>query len=346
MNVAIITGRIPHYRLPFYAELGSRDDVNLSVIHSGQPVDAGALSFTEYVVPRKKWGEIYYHPDLWEWISKADVIVPIFNLRWLSSDLLIWSRRRQKLVWWGIGTGNSALLNRLRIWMVAKSDGLIVYMPKAKQWYIERGIAEEKIFVAPNTVHVEQEEVVIDVARRRSFLVVGTLDTRKQLGDLICAFGRITPEIPDDIRVEVVGEGEDLKRLQALALQYGVRERIRFHGSITDNSRLKSLFSSALAVVSPGQAGLSVLHSFAFGVPFVTKANAVSGGEIENIKDGVNGVLYEGGCAELTTVLRHFALCPEYSVELGRHAHAHYRSSRTINHMVSGFMRALQFASQ
>ena len=346
MNVAIVIGQIPHYRLPFYIRLGSRDGINLSVIHSGRPVDTGTLTFTEHVIDRKNWSKIYYHPKLREWINNADVIVPLFNLRWLSNDLLVWQRGERKLVWWGIGTGSSALLNRLRVWMVRKSDGLIVYMPKAKQWYLERGIDEEKIFVAPNTVHVEQKEVVIDASRRRAFLVVGTLDARKQLGDLICAFGKIASEIASDIRVEIVGEGEELERLRKLALQHRVSARVHFRGKITDNSELESLFSSALAVVSPGQAGLSVLHSFAFGVPFVTKASAISGGEIENIENGVNGVLYDGNCEKLAVILKEFASRPEYSAELGRRAHAHYRSSRTIDHMVNGFVRALRIASQ
>ena len=60
---------------------------------------------------------------------------------------------------------------------------------------------------------------------------------------------------------------------------------------VIDEGQLATLYANSIASVSFGQAGLAVLQSFANSVPLVTKNGAVSGGEIDNIEHGVNGLL-------------------------------------------------------
>ena len=55
-----------------------------------------------------------------------------------------------------------------------------------------------------------------------------------------------------------------------------------------------NFYKFAYCSISYGQAGLSVLQAFAFGVPFLTTENAISGGEKHNIENGKNGFLVKG----------------------------------------------------
>ena len=66
---------------------------------------------------------------------------------------------------------------------------------------------------------------------------------------------------------------------------FGMADSLIFYSSYP----LK-FYNRAIMSISLNQAGLSVLNSFAHGVPFVTMNNAASGGEKFNIVNNYNGI--------------------------------------------------------
>ena len=102
-------------------------------------------------------------------------------------------------------------------------------------------------------------------------------------------------------------------------------------------------FSAAIACVSPNQAGLTVLKSMGCGVPYITRRDAITGGELFNITHGVNGVLYDKP-DELKGILLDLTEHPETYMLYGRNARAHYEVSRKPEDMVTGFLAAIAYA--
>jgi glycosyltransferase involved in cell wall biosynthesis len=84
-----------------------------------------------------------------------------------------------------------------------------------------------------------------------------------------------------------------------LVVSLKIQNRVIFKGKITSNKDLIEFYRNAFVSVSFGQAGLSVLQSLGYGVPFITKKNAISGGEITNIIDKYNGFLCEDSVESL-----------------------------------------------
>ena len=96
-------------------------------------------------------------------------------------------------------------------------------------------------------------------------------------------------------------------------------------------------------MISPDQAGLSVLKSFAFGVPFITKNNAITGGERLNIVNQSNGWLYNED-QELDEILEKCIHDKRFFKKMGENAYRFYWNKAQIDVMVLGFENAINYA--
>ena len=111
---------------------------------------------------------------------------------------------------------------------------------------------------------------------------------------------------------------------------------------IYDEKELAQLFSASLLCFSPTQAGLSVPKSMGYGVPFVTRRDAITGGEIYHITPGQNGVVYEKDEDLLPIMLDAMTDSGKY-VQMGLEAKKYYDEHATIDHMAQGVIDALHF---
>jgi len=116
------------------------------------------------------------------------------------------------------------------------------------------------------------------------------LEPQKRLELLLEAVAEIPVEV--GLRVELVGSGSDRERLEALAIELGVTDRVAFHGRIEDQAR-DALLDRAWLTVNPSERegwGLSVLEANARGVPAL--AYRVPGLR-DAVNDGVTGWLVD-----------------------------------------------------
>jgi len=139
----------------------------------------------------------------------------------------------------------------------------------------------------------------LDVARRAqretrtatpSIVCVGRLEPQKRLELLLEAVAEIPAAV--GLRVELVGSGSDRERLEAVANELGVTDRVAFHGRIEDQAR-DALLDRAWLTVNPSARegwGLSVLEANARGIPAL--AYRVPGLR-DAVRDGVTGWLVD-----------------------------------------------------
>lgn len=343
IRVAVLQGVIQHYRIPLYREVVNRG-YEVTVIHSGDSTGGEPRDFEAVRVPVYRAGAVEWQSDVLRRVQNYDVVVANFNIRRISTALLglRWFRR-VPLVFWGIGFGSRGIARPVRIRLADHAQALLLYSEEARSEFLLSGVDRSKIFVAPNTVHVEAP------SRRHSgdrstILVVGTLDHRKRLDVLLRAFALASSSLDSSVRIVVIGDGESRVSLEALARDLGIIDRVEFVGRVVCPQTLSDYFAQALCSVSPGQAGLSVLSSFAHGVPFITSSNAVSGGEIHNIIHGYNGILFDGSEWDLSQQILKIAGDHHYSSRLGENALQYYLTRRTIWHMANGFESAITYA--
>ena len=139
-------------------------------------------------------------------------------------------------------------------------------------------IAPERVLVVPNTVREaftpgddSTQRAALALEGKRVLLTVGRMDSRERYK----GHDRVIAAIPDlvakghDICYLVVGEGDDRARLEALARDAGVSERVRFLGllglqSLVETYRMADLF----VMPSTGEGfGVAFLEAMASGTP-------------------------------------------------------------------------------
>lgn len=343
--ILVIQGQLPHYRREFFNALCALDEV--TVVHSGTPSRRTTDSFSELILPRHDLGPFRIQAGLDRLISelRPKTVIAMFDVRWLST---VWAMykfdRRLNWIWWGLDEGASPLATRAKL-AIARRPNPIVFYDRVAQARMSGTVSSpEKLFVANNTFHVDNRARSYLHPVKRRFINVGSLDARKQNDVTIRVLHKICREADGDVVFSLIGEGKELASLKALVARLGFEDRVEFLGKIEDPAELARYYNEALASVSFGQAGLAVLQSMAFGVPFVTKRNAITGGERNNIQDGVTGILCDDSPSSLEEALRMLTTDPTRARALGEAAYDYYSREATVDNMVANFRDAIAYS--
>ena len=338
-RVLLIYTEVLEYRIPFFAALGEK--VDLTVTHSGRRMTDGSVGFREIVLPRSRLWRFHYQDGLREIIqkSKFDTVIFFMDLAWISTVCaFLFPPDRTRRVIWGLWRTGRRVPDMFRVWIARKADFNIFYSEGAAKDFLAQGVAPELISVASNTFRVARPSRNVN-SHRDSILVVGSFNPRKRNDITLAAFLEAAGTAP--VRLVFVGDGPERNRIELLARQSRLARQIEFHQACHDEEVLRGFYDRAICSVSHGQAGLSVLQSFAYGVPFITSRGAISGGEIENILPLENGCLTDGTQSGLVDALRGLIRNPGKAEALGWAALQHYRTRASIDRMVGGFTQAI-----
>lgn len=343
--ILVIQGWLPHYRLEVFNALCNVDDV--TVVHSGKPARRPNDRFLEIILPVDRIGPFSLQRGLSSLIeeTRPDATIAMFDIRWLNSVRAMYRYDRQiPWVWWGLDAGKSKLALHAKLAIARRPNPIVFYDVVTRERIGLRIADSDKMFVANNTFHVPNRVKGHLNAVKNRFINVGSLDARKQNDIAIRALANIVRDTRADIRLTLIGDGPERENLQALAQSLGIEDRVELVGQVNDALLLSRYYAESYASVSFGQAGLAVLQSMAFGVPFITKRNAISGGEKFNISDGRNGYFCKDDPSDLERIMRDLVSNPENARQLGCAAFEYYSTAATIDNMVASFERAIAFA--
>lgn len=350
IKVLMLVNYIPHYRLPVYNKIA--EHFNLTIAHFGSLLPDKDVNFKQIKLTEIQFrGFVFFKENLYKICQNYDVVLSLSDLRVLPKIALGLRRKRNfGLVYWGIGVSASynkkfdedKRLDKIRFWLINKADAILFYSSYPIKRYIDYGIDSEKLFVAHNTIEVKEK---IDIPNKKKyFLFVGTLYTQKKIYDLLQAYLKYKNKNKNIADLIIVGDGEERENIIKWINNNNLEHKIFLKGQINDQNTLRLLYQDAIACISPGQAGLTVLNSFAYGVPFITTKDAITGGEIFNIIDQETGIFYDGSINNLAEILGQLNHNTDLVNILSKNAQNHYFNYRTIDNMVNGFIDAINFA--
>jgi glycosyltransferase involved in cell wall biosynthesis len=271
----------------------------------------------------------------------------MFDLSYLYFWLLPLLPRKFKVIYWGIGVSASynnrydedKSMDNALLRYIKYSDACVFYSSYPVKKYTELGVSNGKLFVANNTVQVLTD---IESNDKTNIIFVGSLYKQKKIHELLVNYLAAYNERHDIPNLIIIGEGDEYETIKKWILDKELDEKIELKSAVYNEKELSSYFASAIVCISPDQAGLTVLKSMGYGVPFVTMHNSITGGEIFNIEDGVNGLLIKS-FSEIKSVILDTCTDKEKFIRLGLNAKDFYNSDRTVEKMVDGFEQSINY---
>ena len=348
-KVLIIFSKLQHYRIPILNILSDKYDI--TVLHSGKKNECPDLKFSQKIVPNFKIGPFVV---LRTWLHGIchhyDVVVSSADIRYIDRTLLILNPfRKYRWVSWGIGV--SASYNKeydqdkrydwIRLFIFKRAQSNIFYSEYPLSKYVSYGYSRSSLFVANNTTEIfYSTDTEFD---KNSILFVGTLYKQKKIYDLLESYRYATKEVNGILPLNIVGDGDEYSNIRQWIKENQLEDKVNLIGSLYDQKKLEPYFRRAIACISPGQAGLSVLTSMGYGTPFITISNAITGGEIFNIDNGRTGLLYDRP-EELKDIIVDISNNPSKYIQMGNEAREHYLKNRRPEQMANGISDAIEYA--
>ena len=352
IKVLYIQGVLTSYNDPIHELINEQVDLTLAYLEKSE-VDNP--NYEVFQFPHWKVGPFFIHKRLYKIINRYDVVIISPHLRFLRILLLPFFPHKPKIVSWSIGlhvsynkkydlTKAPDFKDRLFQLVQNHCDACIFYMPQPIEYWKKYGkIDEKKYFVAHNTVKVAEFEKLLPIEKRDKYLFVGTLYSQKGLGELIEAYAMAKKRNRLIPKLYIVGKGPERDLIQASIKEKGLEDSIVMIGAIYEEEKLKDYFLTSLLCISPKQAGLSVQKSLGYGVPFVTRPDAITGGERLDIKDKENGFFYQTteGLAE---ILVKTAQEPGFIEQMSNNARQYYLTKASPEEMAKGALDAINYA--
>ncbi len=196
------------------------------------------------------------------------------------------------------------MVTKLCVFWVNRVDFVIAPSSKVKNWLVSNG-GRTPIEVIPNGIDVKKFSPAKEVGGRDYFirrglvrkddrvvLFVGRMGQEKSIDVLINYFVSALPSLANDIKLIVVGDGPDMKKLRALVAALGAGNRVLFTGYI-DPREMPDAYRAAdiFAFMSTSETqGLVVAEAMASGLPvLLAKDDAFA----EVLVEGENGYSVE-----------------------------------------------------
>ncbi|MEN0084137.1 MAG: glycosyltransferase [Leifsonia sp.] len=166
-------------------------------------------------------------------------------------------------------------------------------------------------------------------------LFVGRVTGEKHIDVLLNAVKLLPADL--DARLQIVGGGDQLKNLQAMAETLGIADRVEFLGYVSDEE-LRQAYTRATVFAMPSIAELqsiATMEAMASGLPVVA-ANAMALPHL--VHDGENGHLFRPGDAQdLADKLESVLTLPQDELDVLKRASLRIVAAHDIQSTISTF---------
>jgi glycosyltransferase involved in cell wall biosynthesis len=340
---------VSDYNIPLYEYLDSFYDV--TVAYTGCCNNKDCLNFEVHKLKSNNFYNLIFINKLLKFCSNFDVVFFMADLHFISFCFLPLLKTSFKSISWSIGFRSSytrkydvnrkkELLDYLYLFILKYSDANVFYSEGPISFWGNL-LNKNKIFIANNTIKVEVDEQYVYDNSRKRILFIGTLYKEKGIDELLRVMKSLM-KFNSNIHLDIVGDGPEMEMVKNYIKINNLELNITLYGSVFESNKIKEIFSNSILCISPSQAGLSVLLSLGYGVPFVTKYDAITGGEKNNIINNFNGFLYKTEDELLNIILNSYNNVDELK-KIGLQCHDYYKEKCSIENMGKGFIDSINY---
>lgn len=348
LKVIVLYNRLWHYRIPVWNILAEKCDLTVAYTEGRENLPENhECKFKILYLPANTYLKYFViqKDNIKELTKNYDVVLAYGGITWLKYVLLPLCHKH--VVYHTIGVSASYRTKYdssqkslfLDKWMFSKANSVAFYTHYPIEKFAKLGIPKEKMFEAPNTVKVEP---ISEQTCKKSILFIGSLYKAKGIQYLLDSY--LTLRDSCDLPVlNIIGTGPEYNEINAWIERHNLSDIIKLIGPVYSIQEKARFFADALACISPLQAGLTVLESMGYGVPFITTKDAYTGGERFNIHHMKDGILMDD-VSELTSIIKDISKSHDKYVEMGIEAKRFYDKCRKPSDMAEGLWSAIKYA--
>lgn len=224
---------------------------------------------------------------------------------WLILFLSIFSSKKVYLWshgWYGKETSIIKFIKKI---FFSMGTGIFLYGEYAKKLMIKEGFDSSKLHVIYNSLNYD-EQVVIREKLVKSDIYLNHFGNKSPI---LIFIGRLTKvkklhyileaqkKLKDQnflLNLVIIGDGEEREFLNSKVSEYGLKECVWFVGQLYDENAIANYIFNADLCVSPGNVGLTAMHTLMYGTPVITHNNfALQMPEFEALQIGKTGDFFE-----------------------------------------------------
>ena len=297
-RVAIVYNYIHHYRVPIFSLLSQQTDIEYT-IYSGTESEISikkANKKLSIISPSDGGIRWVFLTNLWffkfilfqkqiikpSFFFKFDTIIYLGNMYYISTwiSALISRLLRKKVIFWTHGyiKEEKNFKGFLRKIFFKIADEILVYGQRAKDILISKGFEKDNIKLIYNSLDFElQRELLpskkseLNLFKNNNLSIIGfigRLTKQKKIFQLIEVLNNLKNK--NRFNLLIIGDGDEFSNLKKIVESYNLSEYVLFRGSIYDEQINCDLISSMDLLVSPGEVGLTAIHSMTYGTPVIT----------------------------------------------------------------------------
>ena len=198
--------------------------------------------------------------------------------------------RKKPVYFWthGLLNNEKGIKAYIRVLFYKLPSGLLLYGNHARNILIQKGFDPEKLHVIYNSLDYNNQIKLRDSLNEQELLklranifynpeypqliFIGRLTRQKKL-HLIIETIEILQNQGLKVNLLFVGEGEEKQILEKLISDKGLDKNVYFYGASYDEAINYKLIASSDICISPGEVGLTAMHSLIYGTPVITHNN-------------------------------------------------------------------------
>ena len=326
-KIIYFTNIFPHYRLAIWKDLLNSKTFDLEIFFSQKnPFGIHSLELKDIFTSNER-SKLHFVKNYWikqkiliwqskiiktAFFSQFDYLLLLGEMNIISSwiSIFIAKLRGKKVYMWSHGVyGNENVFKKFfRLLFLRQADFIFLYENRSKLLLKQNGFSEDSLEVVYNSLDYDlHNKIYLQLKNtKRSDIItffsdnslpviifIGRLTANKKINLLIDALKNINNQ-KTSYNLLIVGEGEKLDFLKN-AYQNPINDGwLYFYGSSYESSITSQLIYHSDLCVSPGNIGLTAIHSLSFGTPVASHNNFINQmPEVEAIIDGENGFLFQ-----------------------------------------------------
>jgi glycosyltransferase involved in cell wall biosynthesis len=287
INLLVIQSSLPVYRIPFFNALAQKKSIALKVYYSESSphrktnLCTWAFNFSlkkNALLPFSSSFSLAFLP-----LKEVDIlIIPPEPLSLSFLILYLRARLTRKITiyfwtqYWG--AYSTRLKNTFKDIILLFADGCIFYADREVQLYNQGGLVPKKKKViglnnGVDTRHIQSLSTSYNPAlRNRSIVFIGRLTKKSNFDYLLHALAN---PMLNDFTLHVIGSGTTISSHKAYASQLGIQNRVKWHGTLHEETLIAEIVNNSSLFVYPGAVGLSLIHAMAYGLPVIVHSNVL-----------------------------------------------------------------------